>query len=121
MDTLILATTIIIFIFIVIIILITTSPVEDVPEIIPSNVSMSIDTLQLREHALQPFKSKELEDILHKKNPIGVYNLSVRKTDIGFSGVVRGSSIDGCRQFNPQPAFSYSYYINLNKFLTFFF
>jgi hypothetical protein len=44
----------------------------------------------------------------------GLFNMSVRKTSDGYSGVIRGSTWNGCCSHNTLPAFSYTYYINLN-------
>lgn len=84
------------------------------PIILSSDFLLTSDTTNLREQALVPFNNEEFDNILHKNNPIGMYNMSVRKTDTGYSGVIRGSSADGCRESNSQPLFSYAYYINLD-------
>jgi hypothetical protein len=45
---------------------------------------------------------------------IGMYNLSVRKVDNGYSGLIRGSTWNGCLSNNTPPAFGYPYAINLD-------
>lgn len=49
------------------------------------------------------------------RHAIGLYNMSVRKVEDGFSGIIRGSSWNGCCTHNTSPAFSYAYYINVNE------
>lgn len=44
---------------------------------------------------------------------LGLYNMSVRKLHDGYSGVIRGSTWNGCCNNNIFPSFSYVYYINL--------
>lgn len=44
----------------------------------------------------------------------GLFNMSVRKVPDGYSGVIRGSTWNGCCTHNTLPAFSYAYYINLD-------
>jgi len=44
---------------------------------------------------------------------IGMYNLSIRKVDNGFSGLIRGSTWNGCLSNNKPPAFGYPYAISL--------
>lgn len=45
---------------------------------------------------------------------LGFYNLSVMKTDTGFSGVIRGCTWNGCRANNTPPVHSYPYAITLD-------
>ena len=47
-------------------------------------------------------------------NKVGLYNLSVKKIQEGYQGVVRGSTWNGCCIENISPPFSYCYYIVLN-------
>lgn len=46
---------------------------------------------------------------------IGFYNMSVRKMTNGYSGVIRGSTWNGCCAVNSGPIFSYAYSIQLNN------
>lgn len=85
------------------------------PTILSSDVLFYTDLPELRQRALTPFTSKPLDQRLHGKNPLGMYNMSVRRTDEGYSGVIRGSSADGCRGWNPSPLFSYSYEVKLDE------
>lgn len=84
------------------------------PTILSSDVLLYTDLPDLRQRALTPFINTKTEQRLHGGNPLGMYNMSVRRTDEGYSGVIRGSSYDGCRSWNYSPLFSYSYSVKLS-------
>ncbi len=50
-----------------------------------------------------------------QNNPLGFYNISVRKTSDGYSGVIRASSWNGCFNINVTPAFSHIYWIQISN------
>lgn len=104
--------TIIIIVLVIIAACISYRVIE--PPILVSDFSMSTNTEVLREQAQIPFTSKSLAEIPHGSNPLGMYNMSVRKIENGYSGLIRGTSCDGCRQSNPPPLFSYAYHVSLN-------
>ena len=83
--------------------------------IIFSDFSLSPNTSELRSFASLAFIQDSTVKKMHGNNPVGMYNLSVLKTDSGFKGVIRGTSCDGCRSSNPPPLFSYVYYIELDN------
>ena len=45
---------------------------------------------------------------------LGLYNMSILKQPDGYSGIIRGSTWNGCCEHNTPPSFSYAYYINLD-------
>lgn len=59
--------------------------------------------------------TNEPKYILSETPPIGLYNMSVKKIEDGYSGVVRGSTWNGCCDNNQAPAFSYPYSIVLDE------
>jgi len=45
---------------------------------------------------------------------LGMYNISVRKTLDGYSGLIRGCTWNGCINNNESPSFSYPYRVKLD-------
>jgi len=46
---------------------------------------------------------------------LGMYNISVRKLDDGYSGLIRGCTWNGCLNNNESPSFSYPYRVKLDS------
>jgi len=78
-----------------------------------SDVVLEVNNETLRQNALAAFVDSDKN--VHGSGVLGMYNMSVRKTESGFSGVVRGSSADGCIGISSPILFSYSYHILLNN------
>jgi len=84
-------------IFIIIIVILTTNAG------IPSNNSVAI--ISTDNHlSIEPIN-----------DDLGMFNISVKKSPQGYSGLIRGCTWNICRTENTQPIFSYPYYINLDN------
>lgn len=83
--------------------------------VLSSDMTFTTDTNTLRELAMVPFQNINIPQRLHGANPLGMYNMSVHKYKYGYSGVIRGSSIDGCCMISDAPLYSYTYYISLDN------
>ncbi len=98
---------------IIIAIIISYNPPQS--EILSSDFLLSTDLITMKNLAMVPFINKSISEIPHGRGEIGMYNMSIHKNEQGYFGVIRGSSNDGCKGFNPGPLFSYSYYISLDN------
>lgn len=105
---------IIIIIILVIVVVLVSHQTVEIP-VLASDVSLSTDTETLKETAMVPFKDIPISSRLHGSNTIAMYNISVHKQENGYSGVVRGSSADGCSFLSAPPIFSYAYYVSLDN------
>lgn len=65
------------------------------------------------EYIKEPIVQSVDEENVYRE-ALGLYNMSVRKTAEGFSGIIRGSSWNGCFTHNTTPVFSNAYYINID-------
>lgn len=113
---------IIIILVILIIILLCCSYYFSRAETISVGMTINIDHDRLMKLLNEKVNlSPVITNIIHKseqenvyQEPLALYNMSVRKTSDGFSGIIRGSSWNGCSAHNTPPAFSNAYYINID-------
>ena len=82
-------------------------------EIVQLPVLESREIIQVKPSVLQQTCSQ-----VHTKNlntTLGMYNISVRKTTSGYSGLIRGCTWNGCVKDNESPSFSYPYRVVLDS------
>jgi len=109
---------IVLIILIIIALIVSTNNTTNAPSLdIGTTINIEKDELKkfLANHHNILNSAQEFEIPNMSTNNLGLYNISVLKTLNGYSGIIRGSTWNGCCRHNISPAFSYVYYIDINE------
>lgn len=93
----------------------TSHLVFDAKETITINNYDFVELINNHSRDRENIASSDPKDIdFSRDSKIGYYNLSVHKQTSGYSGIIRGSTWNGCCSVNAAPTFSYVYSIKLD-------